>query len=99
MSDEVSDKARDKRYRITLTRKQFDLIGHAVDIMLGMAAISGKNKSENELEYETIYSAIRNFEVALDANVDGNNWPVQFGKEPMPKIERVDESKIEEADE
>lgn len=34
----MNDKTSDKRYRITLTRKQFDLIGHAVDIMLGMAA-------------------------------------------------------------
>lgn len=91
MSDKTSDKTSDKRYRITLTRKQFDLIVHAVDIMLGMAAISGKNKSENELEYETIYSAIRNFKFALDANVDGNNWPVQFGKEPIPEIWRIDE--------
>ena len=91
MNDKTSDKTSDKRYRITLTRKQFDLIRHAVDMMLGMAALSGKNKSDDELEYETIYSAIRNFEFALDVNVDVNNWPVQFGKEPIPEIERIDE--------
>lgn len=90
MNDKTSDK-----YRITLTHKQLDLICHAVDMMLGMAALSGKNKSENELEYETIYGAIRNFEVALDVNVDGNNWPVQFGSEPIPEIERVEDGQRE----
>jgi hypothetical protein len=34
MSDKTSDKTSDKRYRITLTEKQLDLIGKAVEIML-----------------------------------------------------------------
>ena len=79
------------KYRITLTHKQLDLICHAVDVMLGMAALSGKNKSDDELEYETIYSAIQNFENARYAYVRGYCFPMQSGKEPIPKIERVDE--------
>ena len=90
MSDKTSDKASDK-YRITLTHKQFDLICHAVDMMLGMAAISGKNKSDDELEYETIYGAILSFENAGYVYVHGYCFPMQSGKEPIPKIERVDE--------
>ena len=34
MSDKTSDKASDKRYKITLTEKQLDLIGKAVEMML-----------------------------------------------------------------
>lgn len=85
MNDKTSDK-----YRITLTRKQFDLIGHAVDMMLGMAALSGKNKSDDELEYETIYGAILSFENAGYVYVHGYCFPMQSGKEPIPEIERVD---------
>ncbi|MDD6716665.1 MAG: hypothetical protein PUF49_09855 [Firmicutes bacterium] len=81
----------DKRYRITLTRKQLDLICHSVDRMLCVAALNGKNKSDDELEYETIYSAIQNFENARYAYVRGYCFPMQSGNEPIPKIERVEE--------
>lgn len=86
----MSDKTIDKRYRITLTHKQFDLICRAVNVMLIIAAISGKNKSDDELEYETIYSTIRNYEVAKNLNVGIYYHPVQFGKEPIPEIERIE---------
>lgn len=89
MSDKTSDKTSDK-YRITLTHKQLDLICHAVDMMLGMAALSGKNKSDDELEYETIYSAILSFENAEYAYVRGYCFPMQSGNEPIPEIERVE---------
>ena len=86
MIDKTSDK-----YRITLTHKQLDLICHAVDMMLSMATLSGKNKSDDELEYETIYGAILSFENAGYVYVHGYCFPMQSGKVPIPEIERVDE--------
>lgn len=145
----MSDKASDKRYRITLTEKQLGLIGKAVEIMLhtGMGKMHdlaewmtisdhdmpsgaefniylaqscliqsvlegiardvavfphGKGESNSLQELKTLHEAIGH-QQWKDSGEDEwdtrSHKPMMCGEEPVPVIERVDESKIEEADE
>lgn len=138
----MSDNSSDKKYKITLTEKQLDLIGQAVEIMfrtgmgqmrdlaewlvlLGHAYPSvstefniyiaqcdlvegvlegisnnimgfsySKGESNSLQEIKTLYEVFGHQQWEDSGKPDWDvraDEPIQFGDEPIPKIERIDQ--------
>ena len=138
----MNDKTSDKRYKITLTEKQLDLVGVAVEMMLstGMGQMydlaewltlsgydyptfstefdiylaqreliqsvlegisrnitecpHGKGESKSVQELKTLYEAIGHQQWKDSGEPEWDvrsHKPMMCGKEPVPKIERIDE--------
>ena len=77
MSDKTSDKASDKLYKITLTEKQLDLVGEAVEMMLrtgmgqmydlaGWLTLSGYDYPTGSTEFDIYLAQRRLIESVLE---------------------------------